>query len=168
MPTSPGRVVLLCGPSGSGKTTHAATLEAAGMVRLSFDVELWRRGERPLTASRELLLAVDADLKARLVDLVREGRDVVLDLTFATHAIRAEWRALVEPLGVVPETIYLDVPPDVLAARLAARADASADDVVLTPEQLAAHLAKFEPPTPDEGPVTVLGRNAGGEPAPTR
>lgn len=149
-------VTLLCGPSGSGKTTLARTLEAAGAERLSFDVELWRRGERPLTASRELLLEVDADLKARLVRLVREGRDVVLDLPFATRALRKEWRALVAPLGVVPEIVYLQVPHDVLAQRLAARADAAADDVALTLEQIERHLATFEPPTPDEGPLRIL------------
>ncbi|PWD52567.1 ATP-binding protein [Serinibacter arcticus] len=152
----------MCGPSGSGKTTLARELEAAGMERLSFDVELWRTGERPLTATRERLLEVDADLKARLVRLVREGRDVVLDLTFAGRAIRDEWRALVTPLGVVPETIYLDVPRDELVRRLTGRRDAEADDVVLTPEQIAAHLAAFEPPTSEEGPLTVLGPGSDG------
>lgn len=38
------RVIFLCGPSGSGKSTYAQRLESEGMVRLSFEVETWRRG----------------------------------------------------------------------------------------------------------------------------
>ena len=38
------RVVFMCGPSGAGKTTCAKRLETSGWVRLSFDVEMWRRG----------------------------------------------------------------------------------------------------------------------------
>lgn len=146
----------MCGPSGSGKTTWAAGLERAGAVRLSFDVELWRRGARPLTATPELLREVDAELRTRLVGLVREGRDVVLDLTFTTRAMREEWRALVTPLGVVPETVHLDVPRPELLRRLTARADSAADDVALTPEQIERHLAEFEPPTAEEGPLRVV------------
>jgi len=146
----------MCGPSGSGKTAWARRLERAGAVRLSFDVELWRRGVRPLTATPELMREVDAELRARLVALVREGRDVVLDLTFATRALRQEWRALVTPLGVVPETVHLDVPREEILRRLAARTGAGADDVALTREQIDRHLAEFEPPTADEGPLRVV------------
>ncbi|HEX6151872.1 AAA family ATPase [Nocardioides sp.] len=38
------RVVFMCGPSGAGKSTYARRLESEGMVRLSFDMEMWRRG----------------------------------------------------------------------------------------------------------------------------
>ena len=152
----PVTVTLMCGPSGSGKTTWAADLERAGAVRLSFDVELWRRGSRPLTATPELMRQVDAELRTRLVDLVRAGRDVVLDLTFATRAMRDEWRSLVLPLGVVPETVHLDVPRDELRRRLTTRTGSGADDVVLSPEQIARHLAEFEPPSADEGPLRVV------------
>ena len=149
-------VTLMCGPSGSGKTTWAAGLERAGAVRLSFDVELWRRGTRPLTATPELMHEVDAELRTRLVELVTAGRDVVLDLTFSTRAMRDEWRSLVLPLGVVPETVHLDVPRDELRRRLTTRTGSGADDVVLTTEQIERHLAAFEPPSAEEGPLRVV------------
>lgn len=47
-------VVFLCGPAGSGKSTYARRLERAGMVRLSFDVELWRRGVSAAPAPADL------------------------------------------------------------------------------------------------------------------
>lgn len=33
----------MSGPAGSGKSTFAGRLEDEGMVRLSFDLEMWRR-----------------------------------------------------------------------------------------------------------------------------
>jgi adenylate kinase family enzyme len=38
------RVIFVCGPSGAGKTTHAKRLEEADLERLSFDIEMRRRG----------------------------------------------------------------------------------------------------------------------------
>ena len=99
---------------------------------------------------------VDAELRTRLVELVTAGRDVVLDLTFSTRAMRDEWRALVLPLGVVPETVHLDVPREELWRRLTARSGSGADDVVLTTEQIERHLAAFEPPSAEEGPLRVV------------
>lgn len=76
------RVVFMCGPSGAGKTTYAARLEAAGMVRLSFDSHLWARGIR----SGDVDPSVREDIRALLRD---------------------EWRALLAEHGVEPETVHL-------------------------------------------------------------
>jgi predicted kinase len=74
-------VVLMCGIAGSGKTTYAQALEAAGYVRLSIDQEVWR-GFGPYDAAAFPVRrdVVDRDLRARLVTLVRSGRDVVVDI----------------------------------------------------------------------------------------
>jgi predicted kinase len=150
------RVVFMCGPSGSGKTTYAARLEAASMVRLSFDALLWERGVTAVPPPAHVHADVAAELRARLLALVAEGRDVVCDFSFWSREMRDSWRALLEPTGVVPETVYLATDRATVLERVRARAGTHADDAVLTDEVAAAYVDHFEPPTPDEGPLTVV------------
>jgi predicted kinase len=116
-----GRVVFMCGPSGSGKSTVARDLERRGMVRLSFDQEAWRRGITTAPVPVEVGREIEAELRARLLTLVVAGRDVVLDFCFATRALRDDYRALLAPTGVVPETIYLATDRETALARVRAR-----------------------------------------------
>lgn len=150
------RVVFMCGPSGSGKSTYAARLEAEGMVRLSFDVEMWRRGISVVPLPAELRAEIEAELRARLLELVAAGTDVVLDFSFWSRAMRADYRALLEPTGIVPETIYLATDRSIVLGRLRARRGGHSDDFVLSEELAATYFDHFEPPTPDEGPLTVI------------
>jgi hypothetical protein len=150
------RVILMCGPSGSGKSTYARTLEADGMVRLSFDEETWRRGlTAPLTV--EAATEIETALRARLLELVRAGTDVVLDFSFSTRALRDDYRALLAPEGVVPETVYLATARATALARLRSRRGTGGDDLVLDEDVAAHHFDTFEVPTPDEGPLRVVG-----------
>ncbi|MFC5999137.1 AAA family ATPase [Quadrisphaera sp. GCM10027208] len=80
------RVVLMCGPAGSGKSTYARRLEAEGMVRLSIDSELWRRGHPKPLPSTEVHNEIETQLRQRLLELVTAGRDVVLDFSFWSRA----------------------------------------------------------------------------------
>ena len=152
-----GRVIFMCGPAGSGKSTVARQYEQQGMTRLSVDQEAWSRGittmPLPPTVHREITGA----LRARLVDLVRAGSDVVLDLSFWSRAMREEYRALLRPLGVVPETVYLATDRATVLKRVSARAAGDGDDFELSPELAAAYFDHFEPPTAAEGPLTVIG-----------
>lgn len=150
------RVVFMCGPSGSGKTTYAKELEADGMVRLSFDTEMWRRGVTALPAPREVLVEIEATLQSELLRLVAEHRDVVLDFPFSTRKVRDDYRQLLAPTGVVPETIYLATNRDVVLQRLAARRDGHGDDLRLGDRLAQQHFDEFEVPTPQEGPLTVV------------
>lgn len=152
------RVIFMCGPSGSGKTTYAKRLEADGMVRLSIDVEMWRRGftdvlEPPAQARAE----IEAHLHERLLQLVGDGQDVVLDFSFWSRAMRDRWRRALEPTGVVPEIIYLSTPRDIALRRLQGRQGAHSDDYVIPDDLAARYIDHFEVPTPDEGPLTVIG-----------
>lgn len=150
------RVVFMCGPSGSGKTTYAARLEATGMVRLSFDTEMWQRGVTSLPAPQPVLLEIERDLRERLLSLVAEGRDVVLDFPFSTRELRDAYRRLLEPAGIVPETIYLATTRQVVLDRLRVRADTHGDDLRLGEDLSRQHFDQFEPPTADEGPLLVI------------
>src|SRR5699024_11923800 len=85
---------------GSGKTTYARTLERAGFQRLSIDEEAWARGHRRQPLAQDLAAAIEDQLRERLVRLVGEGRDVVVDFSFWSRNARAQYRQLLAGLGV--------------------------------------------------------------------
>ena len=126
------------------------------MVRLSFDVEMWRRGISTVPLAPEVRAEIEAELRARLLDHVAAGSDVVLDFSFWSRRMRDDYRRILEPAGVVPETVYLATDRDTVLERVRSRRGAHPDDYVLTEELAAEHFDHFEPPTADEGPLTVI------------
>jgi len=146
----------MCGPAGAGKSTYARGLERAGMVRLSFDVESWRRGIRTHQLPPDVRDEIEAELRARLLELVRAGRDVVLDFAFWSRRMREDYRRLLEPTGIVPETIYLATDRETVLQRMRARRGTHPDDVLLPEQVVREYFDHFEAPTPDEGPLTVV------------
>jgi len=150
------RVVFMCGPAGSGKSTVARELESGGMARLSFDEEVWLRGIHSQPLAEEVRLEIESHLRQRLLDLAMKQTDVVLDYSFWSRRMREDYRAILRPLGVEPETIYLATPRKVALARVRARAGQEPNDVQLPDELAAAYFDHFEVPTPDEGPLTVV------------
>jgi predicted kinase len=146
-------VVLMCGVAGSGKTTYAQRLEAQGYVRLSIDEEVWHRFGRysidydPGEYAALSRAAEDA-VRTRLLELVAQGRDVVLDLSFWQRASREQYKRLVQDAGGRWRLVHLQVAPDVLRRRLAERAhrfDANAA-FPITDETLTGYLSGFEAP----------------------
>ena len=150
------RVIFMCGPSGSGKSTYARVLESEGMTRLSFDVELWRRGISMVPPPPDVREEIEAGLRALLLELVAADTDVVLDFSFWSRRMRDDYRELLEPTGVVPETIYLATDRNTVLSRMRTRRGSHYDDFVLTQELVEEYFDHFEPPTPDEGPLTVI------------
>lgn len=146
----------MCGPTGSGKSTIARRLERNGMVRLSFDQEAWNRGLRHMPLTKAEHAAVDATLREQLIELVGQGRDVVLDFSFWSRRMRDDWRALLTPLGVTPETIYLATDRRTCLARIAERHREHGDDFTLAPDVAAAYFDHFEIPTEDEGLLLTI------------
>ncbi|WP_313812743.1 ATP-binding protein [Glutamicibacter sp.] len=149
------RVVMMCGPGGAGKTTYAKKLEFEGWTRLSFEVEFWQRGITSMPTSEEAR-QVAAELKGRLMQLVGEGNNVVLDFGFWFRRQRDEYRALLNPVGVIPETVYLATDLETILSRIGKRHGRRADDWPLTAETASEYFARFEPPTPEEGPMVVV------------
>lgn len=153
---SMSHVVLMCGAAGSGKSTAARELEARGMLRLSGDVEAYERGLRSMPLPPEIHEEIITGLRRRLLDAVAEGRDVVVDLSFWSRAMRDEWRALLAPTDATVEILHVVADRATALARLRERAGAHADDFALPPGLAELYHDNFEPPGPDEGPVTVL------------
>jgi predicted kinase len=149
-------VIFMCGPAGSGKSTYARRLEGEGMVRLSFDVEMSRRDVLDVVPPPDVHDDVEAELKSRLLQLVSAGSDVVLDFSFWSRRMRDDYRRLLEPLGVVPETIYLAVDRETVLERVRARRGAHADDVRLDEALAGEYFDHFEPPVETEGPLMVI------------
>lgn len=150
------RVIFMCGPSGSGKSTYARGLESEGMVRLSFDAEMWRRGISTVPLPPEARDEIEAGLHARLLELVAAGTDVVLDFSFWSRRMRDAYRDLLEPTGVVPETVYMATDRETVLGRMRTRRGSHCDDFVLTEDLAAQYVDHFEPPTPDEGPLRII------------
>ena len=151
-----GRVIFMCGPAGSGKSTVARQYEQQGMARLSFDQEAWSRGITAMPLPQDIHGDIEGALRARLMDLVRAGSDVVLDFSFWSRRMRDEYRELLRPLGVVPETVYLATDRATVLQRVAARAARDGDDFKLSTELAAFYFDHFEVPTAAEGPLTVM------------
>ncbi|RJF73613.1 ATP-binding protein [Deinococcus cavernae] len=146
----------MCGPAGSGKTSYALRLEKAGMVRLSFDVEAWRRGITRMPLAPDVHRSIELDLQKRLLELVEAGRDVVLDFSFWSKKMRDTYRQLLAPLGVVPETISFATDRETILRRLQQRQGGHPDDFALPVELAMQYFDGFEVPTADEGPLTVV------------
>ena len=80
------------------------------MVRLSSDEAAWQMGLRTMPLEAETHREIEAALQTRLIELVHSGSDVVLDFSFWSLKMREEYRRLLRPLGVEPETLYISIP----------------------------------------------------------
>ena len=152
-----GAVIITHGLSGSGKTTLTQVLLAAlGAVRIRSDIERKRLHGLDALAHTESapgagIYSPDATARtyARLAQHARSiavaGYPVIVDATFLKHAQRAAFRALAQELGVPFLIASLPTPPEVLRARVAARAaqggDASEADLAVLDAQIATREA---------------------------
>ncbi len=119
-------VVLMCGIAGSGKTTFSQNLEKDGFVRLSIDEEVWSMNGRygidyPAEKYREYLDEAHIRLRNKLVKLIQDNKQVVVDSSFWQRSERDEFKQLVEKSGGKWRLIYLKVHPDELRKRLKIR-----------------------------------------------
>jgi predicted kinase len=145
---------LMVGLPCSGKTTLARKLEVERQaLRLTTDV--WhvrlfgQDAEAPEHDARHSLIeALLWDLASRALKL---GTNVILDFGFWAREEREDFRSRARQLGASSEVHFLNVPPDELLRRLAARnAEPSTEAFHIPPEKMKAWIAFFQPPTPDE------------------
>lgn len=160
MAQAQSRVVLTCGPAGSGKTTFSKQLEAQGYVRLSIDEEVWKRIQAgvltPESDVHLVSLSIEEDLRARLVDLVRQGRNVVVDFSFWKRSARDAYRQIVTENGGQAELVYFRVPPNVLRERVSERSSqGGANAVDVDKVTLDRYISGFEVPGEDEQVIVI-------------
>lgn len=146
----------MCGPAGSGKSTVAQQLAGQGLTRLSFDEESFQRGivEHPLPQA--VHDEIEQALLQRLLLLLRQNKDVVLDYSFWSRAMRDRYKAILVPFGIAPEIFYVMTPKAVVLQRLQRRTGTASHEIKLSAEDAARYYDHFEAPTADEGRITII------------
>ena len=161
----PGPPLLLVttGVSGAGKSTLAAECVGVfGAVRLRSDVERKRlfalaatdrRGDALTTVDlygEETTRQVYQRLSGLAHELLEAGASVVVDATCQARFQRDLLAAVARDSGARLVWLDLDLPADLLCARVAARARLGRDPSDATPETVLAQLASREPIGADE------------------
>lgn len=145
----PVSLVAAGGLSGSGKSTFSRVCapglgSAPGAVVLRTD-EIRKRLWGVPSLQRLPREAYTPEVSAQVYDklfgdaelCLKAGRSVVLDAVFLKAEERARAEALAERAGVAFQGVWLEAPPEVLRARVAARVnDASDADVAVLENQL--------------------------------
>jgi hypothetical protein len=150
------KVIFMCGPAGSGKSTLAKEFERAGMTILSFDEESFKRGLVTHPLPDEVRKDIKTFLDEELVSLIEQDKDVVLDYSFWSRAMRKEYISLLRGYGIEPMIYYLKTPKEVALERIRGRSGEDPRSIMLTEETASRYYDCFEPPTADEGEIIVV------------
>lgn len=145
---------LLCGLAFSGKSTLAAAIrQRLGCALVSLDDLNAQRGlhggmgisgEEWARTHGEALRAVEAAL--------RVGHSVIVDDTSCFRFLRDNYREIADRYGVATVVIYLDVPLDLVRARMRAN-DLEPSRAPITEAVLLDLVEKFEAPGADEAVI---------------
>jgi predicted kinase len=153
-------VVMMCGVAGSGKTTFSKRLEKEGFVRLSIDEEIWATKGRygvdfPIEKIEEYKKEAERTLRTRLMKLIQEKKQVVIDFSFWDRARRDRYKKLIENFCGNWKLIYMKVHSDDLRKRLTLRNQRfDANSFPISEELLTSYLEGFEIPE-GEGEIVV-------------
>ncbi|MBH0166685.1 ATP-binding protein [Fictibacillus sp. 7GRE50] len=154
-------VVMMCGVAGSGKTTFSQRLEKKGFVRLSIDEEIWSTNGRwgidfPMDKFEEYRKDAESKLRKRLIQLIHDKQQVVIDFSFWDRLRRNEYKKLIKESGGKWKLVYLKVHPDELRKRLKLRNQRfDANSFPISDELLNSYVNGFEVPS-DEGEIVVV------------
>lgn len=155
-------VIMMCGVCGSGKTTYAKQKEKNGYVRLSIDEEMWKTyGKKsidyPDSRYEELSEKVESLLCERLICLIKDEKNVVIDFSFWSKERRDFYKAIIKKAGGTAKLVYMKASKETLQKRLKKRnAFLNANSpFVITNEILEHHYNGFEEPH-GEGEIILL------------
>lgn len=156
------KVIMMCGVCGSGKTTYAKKKEQEGYIRLSIDEEMWklygRKGiDYPEEQYEKLSEQVEAALQKKLLSLIQQGKDVVIDFSFWSKENRNFYKELIQKAGAETELVYMKASKELLQKRLYKRNQAlnANPPFVITDEILEHHYHAFQEPC-GEGEKVIL------------
>lgn len=153
---STSKILFMCGPAGSGKSTIAKSFETKGMTRLSFDEESFRRGITTHPLSESTAKEIKDVLDKCLISLIKKNKDVVLDYSFWSKEMRAEYITLLKKYRIEPTIYYIQTPKDIVLERIRKRKGDQANEIMLDEKIANVYYDDFEPPTSDEGKVIVV------------
>ena len=156
------KVIMMCGVCGSGKTTYAKKKEQEGYIRLSIDEEMWklygRKGiDYPEEQYEKLSEQVEAALQKKLLSLIQQGKDVVIDFSFWSKENRNVYKELIQKAGAETELVYTKASKELLQKRLYKRNQVlnANSPFVITDEILEHHYHAFQEPC-GEGEKVIL------------
>jgi predicted kinase len=146
----------LCGKAGAGKSTVArAVAQSAQAMLISEDVWLARLyGDQMQTFEdyRRFSIRLKTVVGPFVAELLRSGRNVVLDFPANTRSSRAWFRSLCEEAGAAHVLHHVDSTDDTCLAHIRQRNEERPEGSHhLTPEQFAYISSFFEPPAQEEG-----------------
>ena len=81
----------MCSPAGAGKSTLAKKIESTGMTILSYDEESFKRGLNEHPLPQEVLEDIKTYLDEKLISLIMQNIDIVLDYSFWSREMRNEY-----------------------------------------------------------------------------
>lgn len=153
-------VVMMCGVAGSGKTTFSQQLEKEGFIRLSIDEEIWATNGRygidfPIEEIEQYKQEAERKLRNRLIELIHEKQQVVIDFSFWNRARRNQYKKLIEESGGKWKLVFINVHPDDLRERLKLRNKRfDANSFPVSEDLLTSYLNGFEIPI-GEGEIVI-------------
>ncbi|MCA0151071.1 ATP-binding protein [Rossellomorea vietnamensis] len=153
-------VVMMCGVAGSGKTTFSQILDQSGFVRLSIDEEIWATSGRwgidfPMEKFEEYRKEAEEKLRNRLIKLIHDKQQVVIDFSFWDRERRNRYKKLIEDSGGKWMLVYLKVQERDLRERLKVRNQRfDANSFPISEELLTSYLNGFEIPQ-GEGEIVI-------------
>jgi len=145
-----------CGKAGAGKSTVArAVAQSAQATLISEDVwlaRLYADQMQTFEDYRRLSVRLKTVVGPLVVELLRSGRNVVLDFPANTRVSRAWFRSICEEAGAAHVLHHVDSTDDTCMARIRLRNEERPEGSHhLTPDQFAYISSFFEPPAQDEG-----------------
>ena len=153
---STSNVILMCGPAGSGKSTFAKKFESKGMTILSYDMESFKRGLNMHPLPKEIEKDIKTYLDKKLIELLEQNRDIVLDYSFWSKEMRMEYISLLKKYNITPKIYYITTPKEVVMERIRKRNGNHENDIMLSDEMASLYYDHFQAPTTEEGEVIVV------------
>ena len=117
---------MMCGVCGSGKTRYAKQKEKEGYIRLSIDEEMWniygQKGvDYPEEQYNELSDKVEHILRQKMISLIKDEKNVVVDFSFWNKDNRNHYKNIIENTGATVELVYMKASKELLWNRLQKR-----------------------------------------------
>jgi predicted kinase len=155
------KVIMMCGISGSGKSTYSKKLEKEGFIRLSIDETMWIKHGKygidyPEEKFDEYSEKIELLLKKELLNLIQDGKNIVLDYSFWNKDYRDTYKKLITDNGVDYQIVYLKAEYETLYKRLLDRNKlCNPNAISVDKNKLDMYWKGFEEPV-EEGEIVIL------------